>query len=102
MNQKIEALVFLLIPDSRSQLTGIRYQIKETRKKRGVMTIRVFEDLEVFQKAYRISLRVHRESLGFPGIEQYALGDQVRRAPGIAGEVELVHGGVPSGGVRLF
>ncbi len=44
------------------------------------MAIRVLEDLEVFQKAYRISLRVHRESLGFPGIEQYALGDQVRRA----------------------
>ncbi len=44
------------------------------------MTTRTFEDLEVFQKAYRISLRVHRESLGFPRIEQYALGDQVRRA----------------------
>ena len=44
------------------------------------MTVRVFEDLEVFQKAYRASLRVHRESPGFPWIEQYALGDQVRRA----------------------
>jgi four helix bundle protein len=38
------------------------------------------EDLEVFKKAYRISLDVHRHSLNFPPIEQYALGDQVRRA----------------------
>ena len=43
------------------------------------MTVRSFEDLEVFQRAYRLSLEVHRKSLGFPDIEQYALGDQVRR-----------------------
>ncbi len=39
-----------------------------------------FEDLEVFQRSYRISLEIHRISLEFPKIEQYALGDQVRRA----------------------
>ena len=39
-----------------------------------------FEDLEVFQRAYRLSLEVHRASLEFPGIEQQALGDQIRRA----------------------
>ena len=39
-----------------------------------------FEDLEVFQRSYRLSLDVHRTSLSFPGIEQHALGDQVRRA----------------------
>ncbi len=39
-----------------------------------------FEDLEVFQRAYRISLEIHRKSLEFPAIEQRALGDQVRRA----------------------
>ena len=39
-----------------------------------------FEDLEVFQRSYRLSLRIHRESLGFPEIEQRALGDQMRRA----------------------
>ena len=38
------------------------------------------EDLEVFQRAYRLSLEVHRESLDFPRIEQFALADQVRRA----------------------
>ena len=39
-----------------------------------------FEDLEVFRRAYRISLDVHRRSLEMPKIEQQALGDQVRRA----------------------
>ena len=41
---------------------------------------RSFEDLEVFKRAYRVSLEVHRMSLDFPKIEQYALADQVRRA----------------------
>ena len=44
------------------------------------MAVTPFEDLMVFQKAYRISLEIHRCSLTFPKIEQYALGDQVRRA----------------------
>jgi len=39
-----------------------------------------FEDLEVFKRAYRLSLEVHLESLNFPKIEQRALGDQIRRA----------------------
>src|SRR4029077_19370956 len=38
------------------------------------------EDLEVFQRAYRLSLEVHRASLEFPRIEQFALADQIRRA----------------------
>ena len=41
---------------------------------------RTFEDLEVFRRAYRLSLEVHRASLEFPRIEQFALADQVRRA----------------------
>ena len=41
---------------------------------------RVFEDLEVFKRAYRVSLEVHKATLRFPRIEQYALGDQIRRA----------------------
>jgi four helix bundle protein len=41
---------------------------------------RRFEDLEVFQRAYRLSLEVHRASLDLPRIEQFALADQVRRA----------------------
>ena len=39
-----------------------------------------FEDLKVFQRAYRVSLEIHEQSLRFPKIEQYALADQVRRA----------------------
>ncbi len=42
--------------------------------------LRGFEDLEVFRRAYRASLEVHRASLEFPRIEQWALADQVRRA----------------------
>jgi four helix bundle protein len=38
------------------------------------------EDLEVFRRAYRVSLEVHRASLEFARIEQFALADQVRRA----------------------
>ena len=44
------------------------------------MDIKGFEDLEVFQRAYRLALEIHRESLRFPQVEQYALADQMRRA----------------------
>ena len=39
-----------------------------------------FEDLDVFRRAYRVSLEFHKESLRFPKIEQYAMADQIRRA----------------------
>ena len=41
-----------------------------------------FEDLEVFKRAYVVSLEIHRASLEFPKIEQYGLADQTssRRA----------------------
>ena len=39
-----------------------------------------FEDMEVFQRAYRVSLEIHRASLTFPAVEQRALADQIRRA----------------------
>ena len=42
--------------------------------------VRSFEQLEVFQRAYRISLDIHRVSLKFPQQEQRGLGEQVRRA----------------------
>ena len=44
------------------------------------MVIRRFEELDVFQRAYKVSLDVHRVSLTMPQIEQQALADQVRRA----------------------
>ena len=42
--------------------------------------VKSFEDLEVFKRAYRVSLAVHRASLTWPSIEQHALADQMRRA----------------------
>ena len=44
------------------------------------MVAKSFEDLEVFKRAYRLSLELHRASLNLPRIEQRALGDQIRRA----------------------
>ena len=49
----------------------------EEERRRKVIS---FEDLEVFQRAYRLSLDIHRASLHLPAIEQHALGDQLRRA----------------------
>ena len=42
--------------------------------------MKTFEDLEVFKRAYRVSLELHKASLQFPRIEQFALADQIRRA----------------------
>jgi four helix bundle protein len=42
--------------------------------------LRGFEDLDVFRRAYRVSLEVHKKSLDFPRLEQFALADQIRRA----------------------
>lgn len=39
-----------------------------------------YEDLKVFQRAYQVSLEVHKLSLKLPKIEQFALADQVRRS----------------------
>ena len=46
----------------------------------GRSTGQSVERLDVFQRAYKISLDVHRVSLDLPKIEQFALGDQIRRA----------------------
>jgi four helix bundle protein len=39
-----------------------------------------FEDLEVFRRAYRASLEIHKLGLQFPKLEQHAMADQIRRA----------------------
>jgi four helix bundle protein len=54
----------------------------ETKNGRNEMSgwIDRAEDLEVFRRAYALSLEVHRASLEFPRIEQFALADQIRRA----------------------
>ncbi len=38
------------------------------------------EDLEVFRRAYGLSLEVHKTSLALPRNEQFAMVDQLRRA----------------------
>jgi four helix bundle protein len=38
-----------------------------------------FTDLKVFRFAFDISVVIHKRSLEFPKIEQYALADQLRR-----------------------
>jgi len=42
--------------------------------------IKGFEDLEVFQESYKLSLELHNMSMSFPKHEQRSLADQVRRA----------------------
>ena len=44
------------------------------------MGIKTFEDLEVYQKAFDLSIDIHKASLEFPKIEQFALSSQIRRA----------------------
>ena len=38
------------------------------------------EDLAVYQMAFQVSLEIHRQTLEFPKIEQFALASQMRRA----------------------
>ena len=55
--------------------------IKDQDAKMPAQTaVSTFEDLEVFQRAYRISPEVHRASLKFPEVERHVLADQIRRA----------------------
>ena len=58
-------------------MSVVRDQDASRRTKSDISS---FEDLDVFQRAYRVSLDLHQTSLRFPKIEQYALADQVRRA----------------------
>ena len=39
-----------------------------------------FEELEVFQRAYKLSLDIHRFTQTMPTMEQFDLASQVRRA----------------------
>jgi four helix bundle protein len=40
----------------------------------------IYERLDVFKKAYDLSLIVHRRSLSFPKFEQFELASQLRRS----------------------
>ena len=43
-------------------------------------SVNSFHDLDVYRRAYAISLEIHRVSLQFPKVEQFVLADQMRRA----------------------
>ena len=47
---------------------------------RPTSDVRSFRDLVVYRNAYRLSLEIHKTTLGFPRMEQYALADQMRRS----------------------
>jgi len=43
-------------------------------------TIKTYHDLEVYQRAYRLALEIHKVTITFPSIEKYEIGSQIRRA----------------------
>jgi four helix bundle protein len=42
--------------------------------------IKSYEDLIVYQRSFELALELHKLSITFPKIEQFALGDQLRRS----------------------
>jgi len=42
--------------------------------------IQSYEDLEVYQRTYKMALDIHQLTLKFPGYERFELGSQLRRA----------------------
>ena len=44
------------------------------------MTIRSYEDLQVYQEGYQLCLQIHRITQGLPKEERYELGQQARKA----------------------
>jgi four helix bundle protein len=72
------------MPEIRSQKSEARDQTPEVTNpaevERRTREVRSFRDLKVYGDAYRLSLAIHRATLEFPKMEQYALADQMRRA----------------------
>ena len=42
--------------------------------------IKSYEDLEIYQRAYKLALTIHRLTHKFPKYETYEIGSQIRRA----------------------
>jgi four helix bundle protein len=52
-----------------------------------------YKDLEIYNLAYKLSIRVHKESLKLPAFELYEQGSQVRRSSkGIKDAIAEVYG----------
>ncbi|MCF8026440.1 MAG: four helix bundle protein [Desulfobacteraceae bacterium] len=58
--------------------------------------VRSVQDLDVFQKAHNLTLKLYEVTARFPGNEKYALVDQIRRAASSIG-ANLFEGGYRSG-----
>ena len=57
----------------------------------------MFEDLDVYRRAYGAALRIHELTLSFPEIERFALADQMRRASrSICANIAEGHGRIRS------
>lgn len=42
--------------------------------------MRSFRDLEVYQKSFRLHIKIHELSMTFPKFEMYEIGSQIRRS----------------------
>ena len=75
--------------DVRNQNPGDRNQM-----------IKSFEDLEVFQRAYKLSLEIHKVTLEFPKREQYGLADQIRRQANLF--VQILQKDLPNNDIQVL
>jgi hypothetical protein len=64
----------------RGRVVGEMRSVYSTFQKRVVSTAKHFRDLEVYQGAMSLVMRVFELTEQFPGRERYALTDQVRRS----------------------
>ena len=62
--------------DTEAARLGVRNWVLETRKN----TPMLIDKLDVFRKAYDLSLAIHKRSLSFPRFEQQELASQLRRS----------------------
>jgi four helix bundle protein len=60
-----------------SEFSGVSNQMSVVKEEKNIDT---FEDLDVFKRAYAVSLELHKATLEFPKIEMFVLADQIRRA----------------------
>ena len=65
-------------------VTGLKHGTEakdwEVRGERSEVGIKSYEDLEVYQEAYRLVLEVYQLTKGFPKEEKYELISQLKRA----------------------
>ena len=69
----------------------------------SLITVKSYRDLEVWQRAIELTLRIYRMSQSFPLSETYGLTSQLRRAGvSVAGNIAEGHGRITSGEFRHF